>query len=104
MRVEYIVQKEDYKAKITVVVTDYSLSQNIYKILDLSILPKRKRVWKSLTYEIKESYEYYICDRGGRTAYLQQQYLKYVSEEDIMDAANCVYKQLKPEPDKIEIS
>lgn len=102
MRNDYIVQKDDYKAKIAIVFNDPWNNGIPYTIIDLSILPKRKRNWKSVTVEIKESHGYYIQKTEDRGAYLKEQYLQYITEEDIQSAVNYVYEQFKPEPDKIQ--
>ena len=99
---EYIVQKEEYRAKIIVGILNFSLSGLTYKISDLEILPKGKRKWISIGRELRDQYAYRVLDFDERSQYAKEQYLKYVSWEDICAAVDYAYAQLKPDYEKLD--
>lgn len=104
MQYEFIIQKETYKAKITVYPAEYGYGEWKYSILNLSILPKGKRKWISVTHDISDRYDYRNLEFNSedRQRYILERYLEYVTEEDIRNAVNYAYEQLKPELNKIE--
>lgn len=104
MQYEFIVQKETYKAKIAVVPAEYGYGEWKYRIYNLSILPKGKRKWISVTHDISDRYDYRNLkfNSEDRQRYILERYLEYVTEEDIQNAVNYAYEQLKPELNKIE--
>ena len=99
---EYIVQKEEYKAKIIVGILHFSLSDLTYRISDLEILPKGKRKWISIGTDIRDEYAYRVLDFDGRSQYAKEQYLKYVSWEDLCAAVDHAYAQLKPDYEHVD--
>ena len=103
MRYEFIVQKETYKAKIAVEPAEYGYGEWKYRIYDLSILPKGKRKWISVTHDISDRYDYRNLEFNSedRQKYIKERYLKYVTEEDIRSAVSYTYEQLSPELNKI---
>ena len=103
MNFEFITQKEGYKAKIIISFGEYSFSELKYSICDLSILPKGKRKWVSVTRDISDRYDYRNLEFNSedRQKYIKERYLKYVTEEDIRSAVSYTYEQLSPELNKI---
>lgn len=104
MLYEFIVQKETYKAKIAVSPLECGYSEWKYLICNMSILPKGKRKWISVTHDISDRYDYRNLkfNSEDRQRYILERYLEYVTEEDIQNAVNHAYEQLKPELNKIE--
>lgn len=98
---EYNLQKWDYKAKIFVDITDYNYTKFEYVIRGLKILPKGKRKWISIGEQIRDSYEYRDTHASQRSAYVEEKFLEYVTRQDICDAVDYAYMQIKPEYDNI---
>ena len=102
MRCEYMVQKDGYKAKIFVTVPNFDFSDLNYRISDVSILPKGKRKWISIGEDIRERYAYRVLDIERRHQYAKEQYLQYVSWEDMCAALEFAYARLKPDYENID--
>lgn len=101
MRCEYIVQKDDYKVKINTAIffSDVFLSSAPeYRITDVSICPKGKRLYQSVFYNL--SFLYYR-NNEEKLNELKKEVFKYITEKDIQDAIRYAYEQavekLKPD-------
>ena len=101
MRFTYEVDKGEYKAEIVVAVYDIS-SKLDYRIVDLGIKEKRKRKYEYRSKIIRDDYFYRGLDTEGRKQYIKDDFLKYVSPEDIYNALTFAYEKLKPSQDQID--
>lgn len=92
MRKEIIIEKEDYKLKISVSLynSGYGDTGLFYRFDWIQILPKRKRKWQLLTNEWKNEYQYRSTPFEQRSDYIHKKYLEYLTEEDIV----CIKQQM----------
>ena len=95
MKTEHIVEKEDMKVKIIIEFFTRSINDKaVYRIADIQYLPKRKRKWLSVFDGIE--YRYRRTDKEEKVKLLQEEYYKYVTEQDIKEALDKAYESLKP--------
>ena len=93
MKTEYIIEKEDMKVKI-IIYFFTSYGKAVYRIDDIKYLPKKKRKWLSVFDGIR--YKYRKTDKEYKGKLLQEEYYKYVTEQDIKEALEKAYEKLKP--------
>lgn len=103
MRKEIIIEKEDYKLKISVSLHDsgYANTGLLYRFDWIQILPKKKRKWQLLTEKWKYEYQYRNTPYEQKSDYVHKKYLEYLTEEDIIyikkQMLNCICDELNPE-------
>lgn len=69
-----------------------------YRIVDIGIIPYRKRIEKFISHSIRDRYEYRILPYDGieRKNYVKSEFLKYVTEEQMTQAIANLYDMIKP--------
>ena len=105
MIVDYIKQKENYKLKISVYIyIGMGASTALeYRIKDVSLKPKGKRKFTSPYSYITDDYKYRQLgfDTEAKSEYVKNLFLKYCTMEDIQEAVEYAYQQIKPTEDNI---
>jgi len=101
MRHNYEVQKEGYKLDIVVDVYTTDHREVSYRIVDVGIKEKGKRKFEYISHRIHESYEYRRRDYNEREAYAKEKYLEHITEEDVKNALEYAYSQMKPDISKV---
>ena len=86
MRKELIIEKEDYKIKISVSFHDQGyIDKGLFYRFDwIYILPKGKRKWISPAIKWRDEYQYRNTSYEQRSDYIHKKYLEYLTEEDIV--------------------
>ncbi len=101
MRHNYEIQKDGYKVDIVVDVYTTDFKEVSYRIVNVGIKEKGKRKFDYISHRIHESYEYRRRDYDEREAYAREKYLEYITEEDVKNALEYAYSQMKPDISKV---
>lgn len=104
MKNEYIIQKENYKVKIVTEFLQGYSNDGTFVIRDVCILPARKRNWRSITNEAKNTMDYYYAKKNNtQNEVFMKQFLQYCTEDDLRDAIMFHYETMKPDTSVINI-
>lgn len=82
------------------IISDYT-GHFQYRIDDIYITPYRKRKPVSLAAKIRDRYEYRVLGREKRAEYIRNEYLKYCTEEQILQAVQEEYRKMEPKSENI---
>ena len=100
MKYEYIIKKPEQTICIEVsIYCDYSKIE--YRISDVGIKPKGKRKFDFVAARLRDDHGYRNTDYDKRGAYVKNEYLKLVTEEELQATIAYAYEQIKPNFDGI---
>lgn len=101
MKYEYEFQRDEKKFVVEVEVYTIDHRGIEYRIVDVGFKDKGKRKYNYISHPIHESWEYRRRDYSEREAYAREKYLEYITEEDVKNALEYAYSQMKPDISKV---
>lgn len=79
----------------------YGERKSEYRIRDLKITQKRKRKGEYLSEDIRDRFAYRNLPVCEREAYVKNEFLKHVTEEQLRSAVDALYRSLAPTEENI---